>query len=131
MDDILFVDTDAFLSYFSSKDPHHKKARRIINAASKIIITDYLYDEILTLARRRLGIEPSIQIMHYIGDNRDIEIIIVAEKDKNIAKGIFEKYKDKDFSFTDCTSFAVIQRLGFKNILSFDKHFQQYGISTL
>ena len=128
--DALFVDTDAFLAYFSLKDPHHKKARKIIDTAKKILITDYIYDELLTLARRRLGIEASISIMQHIKHNKDIEIVVVTEKDKNIAETIFAKYKDKDFSFTDCTTFAVMQHLGLKSILSFDKHFEQYGIST-
>ncbi len=131
MSDALFVDTDAFLAYFSSKDPHHEKARSIIDQAKGIIITDYIYDEILTLARKRLGINPSIAIMRHIKHNKDIEMIVVTEKDKTTAEKVFEKYADKDFSFTDCTTFAVIQRLGIKNILSFDKHFQQYGIAVL
>ena len=131
MSDILFVDTGAFLAYFSEKDPSHKKARRTIDKAKEILITDYVYDEILTLARRRLGTGPSIAIMQHIKHNKDIEIILVTEKDKITAEEIFVKYADKEFSFTDCTTFAVIERLELKNILSFDKHFRQYGIVTL
>jgi len=70
--------------------------------------------------------------MQHIKHNKDIEIAVVTEKDKNTAEEIFKKYvKNKDFSFTDCTTFAVIQRLGFKTILSFDKHFKQYGVCHL
>ena len=131
MSDILFVDSGAFLAYFSKKDPDHEKARKVIDKTTEIIITDYIYDEILTLTRRRLGINPSIEIMDHIKHNKDIEVAVVTEKDKNKAEEIFKKYTDKDFSFTDCTTFAVIERLGLKNILSFDKHFRQYGIVTL
>lgn len=131
MSEVLFVDSGAFLAYFSKKDPCHEKARKVIDKTIAIVITDYVYDEILTLTRRRLGIKPSIEIMEHIKHNKDIEVAVVTEKDKNKAEEIFKKYTDKDFSFTDCTTFAVIERLGLKNVLSFDKHFQQYGIVTL
>ena len=131
MSKVLFVDTDAFIAYFSLKDPLHKKARSIVDVTEKVVITDYVYDEILTLSRKRLGIEPSISIMRYMKDNKDVEIITVTEKDKIKANEIFGKYKDKDFSYTDCTSFAVIERLKLKHILTFDRHFPQYGITPL
>ena len=40
---------------------------------------------------------------------------------------ILARYKDKTFSYTDATSFAVMERLGIGAALSLDSDFKQYG----
>jgi len=41
---------------------------------------------------------------------------------------MFRQYKDKGFSFTDCTSsFALMERLDINTFFAFDDHFVQYG----
>ena len=42
------------------------------------------------------------------------------------AERIFLRHADKDFSFTDCTSFALIEAKRLDAVLSFDRHFSQY-----
>jgi predicted nucleic acid-binding protein len=39
----------------------------------------------------------------------------------------FRQYHDKDWSFTDCTSKVVIERLGIAVAFAFDSHFEQFG----
>ncbi len=41
------------------------------------------------------------------------------------ALAIFEKYDDKDFSFTDCVSFVVMRVMGIQEAFAFDEHFNQ------
>ena len=51
----------------------------------------------------------------------------VAADDEAIARDIIWKYTDKTFSYTDATSFAVMDRLGLRTAFAFDPHFRQYG----
>lgn len=55
----------------------------------------------------------------------------VAEVDWSQALEIFEQYEDQDFSFTDCTSFALLQRLKIREVLAFDKHFLTMGFAQV
>jgi predicted nucleic acid-binding protein len=44
---------------------------------------------------------------------------------------ILAQYTDKSWSYTDCTSFAVMERLGIATAFSFDYNFSQYGYRRL
>ena len=44
----------------------------------------------------------------------------------------FQKYNvDKLWSFTDCTSYAVMKRLNISEVFAFDHHFEQMGFVRL
>jgi len=67
---------------------------------------------------------------------RDMEhspttIVWVTPRDVQRARAIIYQYDDKDFSLTDATSFAVIERLRIPTAFSFDRHFAQYGLTVL
>jgi predicted nucleic acid-binding protein len=34
-------------------------------------------------------------------------------------------------SLTDCVSFSIIRRLGFRTVFCFDKHFQEHGFEAV
>jgi uncharacterized protein len=67
---------------------------------------------------------------------RDMEhssttLVWVTPADVHRAKAIIYQYDDKDFSLTDATSFAVMERIGIPAAFTFDRHFTQYGFTVL
>lgn len=44
---------------------------------------------------------------------------------------ILFRYRDNDFSFTDCTRFALMRELRLRQALTTDAHFKQAGFQTL
>lgn len=54
----------------------------------------------------------------------------VSEEDEKEARRILGKYVDKDFSYTDATTFALMARLSFDLAFTYDWHFAQYGLRT-
>jgi len=58
-------------------------------------------------------------------------VVRVRAADEERALTIIFQYQDKDFSLTDATSFAVMERLGITTAFPFDRHFAQYGFTIL
>jgi predicted nucleic acid-binding protein len=46
------------------------------------------------------------------------------------ARLLFFQYRDKDLSFTDCTSIAVMRELKLTSVITTDRHFQQVGFDV-
>lgn len=51
--------------------------------------------------------------------------------DERKAREIILRYEDKTFSYTDATSFALMERLSLPEAFAFDAHFRQYGLKLL
>ena len=96
-----------------------------------LVTTDFVVDETLTLLRFRLGLPAAETWWRQIARSERVrwERVDASRFDK--ARELFFQYRDKDFSFTDCTSFALMERLRIKTAFSFDAHFKQYGLTKI
>jgi predicted nucleic acid-binding protein len=53
----------------------------------------------------------------------------VTDADEARARSVIVRYADTTFSYTDATSFAVMERRGLRTAFAFDPHFRQYGFA--
>lgn len=60
-----------------------------------------------------------------------MRIVHVTQDDEQRADEIFLKYTDHRISYTDCTSVAVMERLGIDTVFSFDRDFETMGRSRI
>ena len=120
----LFVDTGAWYALVDRKDPDHGSARRFFERNKvPLVTTNFIFDETVTLLRKRLGWTVAHDFGRRLKDSGFVGLYSVTDGDEDLAWDIFRKYKDHDFSYTDCTSFAVMERLGIKTAFTFDGHF--------
>jgi hypothetical protein len=131
----LFVDTAGWMACADRADPQHARASDARDAALErgelLVTTDYVVDETLTLIRKRLGLAAAEAWWRQVEGSSRLrwESIDWARAEK--ARGLFFRYRDKDYSFTDCTSFVVMQELRLKQALTTDDHFRQMGFRIL
>jgi len=105
--------------------------QQLIGQKTWLFTNDYVLDETLTLMRARLGHDKAVEFGRWVLQSPLVKIIHIDEETWQAAWEIFVKHKDKDFSFTDCTSFAIMRKLGLINAFTFDRHFEQAGFNIL
>jgi hypothetical protein len=134
----LFTDTSAFIAIEDTDDENHTLAleyrEKIQHGETPFIrlyTSNYILDESLTLLRMKCGHEVAVAFRETIEASKLINILWVDEATEKIAWEIFKKNRDKDFSFTDCTSFALMKREAIHTAFTFDKHFSQYGFKVV
>lgn len=126
--DIVFVDAGAFYAAKDSDDANHAAALNFLGSfRGNLITTNYVIDEAITLARFRAGHRTAVELGQQLWNEELARIVRVSESDERAAWELFKRYDDKDFSFTDCTSFVVMHRLGITYAFTFDDHFEQIG----
>jgi len=130
---IIFVDTGALFAAANAKDRDHQRAKDFLAklAEEKVILlaTNFIIAEIYTLMLRKIGRDKAIEHLEKLRNTAEIER--VSEEDENKAWQIILRYRDKDFSYVDATSFAIMERLGISDAFSFDEHFEQYSFNRL
>jgi predicted nucleic acid-binding protein len=122
----IFIDTGIFVALHNSDDEFHLKSKDLIKRAllgdfGRIFTSDYIIDEAITTALvRTKRHDLAIDLGRHIIDSPRITKLWIGEDSFNQAWAKFQVYKDKMLSFTDCTSIALIEMRGIKNIMSFD-----------
>lgn len=127
----VLVDTSAVYALIDRDDAYHSKAvsllRSLPRRGLRPFLTNFIMAETHALFLSRLG--PEIARDWLLRQVWPVER--VTPQDEGKAKEIIQRYTDKTFSYTDATSFAVMERLGIREAFAFDPHFRQYGLKVL
>lgn len=96
-----------------------------------LVTTDYILDETLTLLRLRLGLAAARTWWERVSQSPRAVFREIDADLRALAMDWFFRFEDKDFSFTDCTSFALMQQEKIREVLTTDRHFQQAGFVSI
>lgn len=135
---LLFVDTWGWGALANPKEAQHQQVKQImetlIKVKKRLITTNFVLDETYTLVRFRIHHRASVELYQKIEQlviGKLLKVIHITPELEQAAWRIFEQYSDKGVSFTDCTSFAVMQLLELTQVLTDDHHFEQMGFQIL
>ncbi len=133
---MIFVDTSAWYAIETEDDVNHEKARELLAGLASgrhgvAITTDYVLDETLTLLQSKKNLEVALTFIEKIRKSKSIRVFWVSESIFDKALNIFRKTNDSRWSFTDCTSFALMKDLSITEAFTFDSHFKQAGFQKL
>ena len=136
MDESVFVDTWAWLALSNRKDAHHKLAKKeyeeIKEAGYRMVTSDYVLDEVITALFRNVAFSSAVQFVESLFaaiKSNQIKLERVTEVRFKVAWSLRKKYRDKpDISFSDLTSFTLMQELVINKVFTGDAHFEKVNL---
>lgn len=128
----LFIDAGAWYALFHQRDRYHQQARNFFESLRdqpiRLMTSDYIFDETLTLLRYHAGYQIARQFGEHFRKSK-VACETVTPEVRESAWQIFLDYDDQEFSFTDCTSFALMRGKNIQDVFAFDAHFQILGFN--
>jgi uncharacterized protein len=112
----VFMDTGGWMARADRADradPAHASCRAArdgaLEASQTLITTDFVIDETLTLIRFRLGLDAANAWGQQIDGSARLRWEPVENERFESARHLFFQHRDRNVSFTDCTSIAVMR----------------------
>jgi predicted nucleic acid-binding protein len=128
----IFVDTGAWYALVDRQDPDHVAVYACLQRyQGRLLTSNFVLDETITLLRYRLGWPIAHTVGEQLRSGNTAQIVRITPTDEDTAWHIFTRYKDESFSFTDCSSFALMERLKLHAAVAIDSDFKKYGFQCL
>jgi predicted nucleic acid-binding protein len=131
----VFADSSFFFALAAKRDSVHDAAvgtfAKLLRAQRRLITTDYIVDEALTLTKARANAAVSLALLERIEQSEAIVLEHMTLARWESAKTLFRKHADHGYSFTDCTSFVLMRELRIRDVLTTDHHFAEAGFRPL
>jgi len=130
-----FADTSVLYAAVDARDAYHPDAasllRRLALAGRMIVTSDYVVAETLNLAVARRGRIVADRLLQLLDTSSGLRIEWIGAEHFEAARAFFRTHADHDYSFTDCTSFVLMDRLRIRDALTSDHHFVEAGFRML
>lgn len=130
---MIFVDTSFWVALRNRRDDHHRQARSLfrLHAATPLISSNQVRGETWTFLRRRVGHASAAGFLDFIGESARLHVEHVDEATEEEAIGWLRRHDEREYSFVDATSFALMRQLGIGEAFAFDGEFAAAGFVEL
>jgi uncharacterized protein len=128
----VFADTFFFLAVLNRRDPAHEAALRFYGDTSlQLVTTEWVLSEVANASSApatRPGFKRLFDLLE-----RDPRVRLIPASHDSFRRGLelYFNRPDKEWSFTDCASFGVMNEEGIEQALTGDHHFEQAGFRRL
>jgi uncharacterized protein len=131
----LFVDSSAWLAFFSRRDGKHAAAvtlfQRAIQRQAALITSSLVLAEVHRLVLHRVGIRAAAAVLGSMDASNHLRLVFPDSAHHQAARGWLQKLSDQVITYTDATSFAIMDAERCSAALSFDRDFVVAGFEVL
>ncbi len=129
----IFLDTAYVLALLNRRDKYHEKAKALLDRvrnASEVWLTEAVLVEIGN-SMASFDREGASDFIRSCYKTIGFRVVTVDRELMNKAVDFYESRRDKDWGFTDCISFVVMNESKLNLAMTTDKHFRQAGFEPL
>jgi len=130
----VFVDSSAWLAYFSARDDNHTTAvalfQRAIGRRVSLLTTTLVVGEVHRLVLHRVGIKAAGAVLDAIDDSTHVQLVFPVGEHHKAARGWLERLSDQEITYADATSFAVMRAEHCPSVITFDRDFVIAGFDV-
>lgn len=128
-----FVDTSFWVAFLNRTDARHEAAVAALRAhvEAGLVTTNHVRGETWTFLRRRAGHGAATRFLDAIEQTPRTEILFVTSEQEREALQWLRRHDEREHSFVDATSFAVMRQHRIVDALAFDGDFSAAGFVEL
>jgi predicted nucleic acid-binding protein len=130
---VIFVDTSFWVGLHNGRDHRHEPAAALLeaHAGAPLLTTDQVRGETWTFLRRRGGHRAADAFLDVLEASPRVSVEQVTPDDQGLALAWLRQHEEREYSFVDATSFAVMRRRRLREAFAFDGDFAAAGFVEL
>jgi len=129
---VIFVDTSFWVATIAANDANHREATQLAREASdRLVASNHVRGETWTFLNRRYGHAPAVSFVDALGRTARLRVEFVSRDLEDEALRWLRRHDEREYSFVDATSFALMRSLRVREALAFDGDFAAAGFVEL
>lgn len=130
---MIFVDTSFWAAQLNRRDDRHPTAVDLLTrcADRPLITSNHVRGETWTLLRRRAGHRIALRFVDALARSARVELVHLSEDVESDALSWLRGHDEREYSFVDATSFALMRARRIFEALAFDGDFTAAGFVEL
>ena len=124
-----FVDTSFWFGLQDRLDRRHRDAAALASGQrhQRLVTSNHVVGETWTILRRRVGHRAAVGFLGRLEGLPNVEVAHIDERLEAEAWAWLRRHDEREYSFVDATSFALMRRRRVREALAFDGDFAAAG----
>jgi uncharacterized protein len=130
---VIFVDSSFWIAVSFRRDADHEEALEAFqkHASYSLVTSNHVSGETWTFVNRRYGRSSAVQVIDRIRRASRLRVEHVSSRLEEEAWTWLRTRDEREYSFVDATSFALMRKLRIQEALAFDGDFAAAGFTEL
>lgn len=126
---MIFVDTSFWVAVRNRRDPNHEQAVQLLReyADSALFTSNHVQGETWTFLRRKAGHGAAVDFLDTLERSPRLQIVRVDMDLEADAFRWLRRHDEREYSFVDSTSFALMRSRKIREAMAFDGDFTAAG----